>query len=233
MTGAGLKADLWDAFQKRFGVGWVFEGLGSTEANYGITNVDNKAGSVGRVPYPAHTNMKFVRYDVENDDHVRDADGKLVEAKVGEVGEIIAEVLGGTGVGGYFEGYTSREATEQKLLARRGEARRRLVPLGRSRPLRRGGLFLFRRSHRQHLPLEERECVDRGSGGGARGFRRAGDRQRLWREGARRPRGGRVWSRSLMPMRPTFDPQAFFEFATASLPPMRCRLRAAFAGARR
>ncbi|WP_380875008.1 long-chain-acyl-CoA synthetase [Sphingomonas sp. DBB INV C78] len=116
MTGAGLKGDLWDAFQKRFGVGWVFEGLGSTEANYGITNVDNKAGSVGRVPYPAHTNMKFVRYDVEGDDHVRDADGKLVEAKVGEVGEIIAEVLGGTGVGGYFEGYTSREATEQKLL---------------------------------------------------------------------------------------------------------------------
>ncbi|MGH6781727.1 MAG: long-chain-acyl-CoA synthetase, partial [Sphingomonadaceae bacterium] len=91
-------------------------GLGSTEANYGITNVDNKVGSVGRVPYPAHTNMKFVRFDVEADDHVRDAEGRLVEAKVGEVAELIAEVLGGTGVGGYFEGYTSREATEQKLL---------------------------------------------------------------------------------------------------------------------
>ncbi|ARS26532.1 long-chain-acyl-CoA synthetase [Sphingomonas sp. KC8] len=116
MTGAGLKADVWEAFTKRFGVNWVYEGLGSTEANYGITNVDNKAGSVGRVPYPAHTNMKFVRYDIENDDHVRDADGRLVEARPGEVAEIIAEVLGGNGVGGYFEGYTSREATEQKLL---------------------------------------------------------------------------------------------------------------------
>lgn len=116
MTGAGLKADVWTAFQKRFGVNWVFEGLGSTEANYGITNVDNKAGSVGRVPYPAHTNMKFVRYDTENDDHIRDDGGKLVDAKPGEVAEIIAEVLGGTGVGGYFEGYTSLEATEQKLL---------------------------------------------------------------------------------------------------------------------
>lgn len=116
MTGAGLKADVWEAFTKRFGVNWVYEGLGSTEANYGITNVDNKPGSVGRVPYPAHTNMKFVRYDVENDDHIRDADGRLVEAKPGEVAEIIAEVLSGNGVGGYFEGYTSREATEQKLL---------------------------------------------------------------------------------------------------------------------
>lgn len=116
MTGAGLKGELWTTFQQRFGVAQVFEGLGSTEANYGITNVDNKVGSVGRVPYPAHTNMKFVRYDVETDDHIRDADGRLVEARPGEVAELIAEVLGGTGVAGYFEGYTSAEATEQKLL---------------------------------------------------------------------------------------------------------------------
>lgn len=116
MTGAGLKPDVWVEFTRRFGVGQVFEGLGSTEANYGITNVDNKVGSVGRVPYPEHTNMRFVRYDVEADDHVRDADGRLVDAKPGEIAEIIAEVLDGTGVGGYFEGYTSTEATEQKLL---------------------------------------------------------------------------------------------------------------------
>lgn len=116
MTGAGLKPDVWEAFMRRFGVGNVLEGLGSTEANYGFTNVDNKVGSVGRVPYPEHTNMRFVVYDVETDDHVRDADGKLVDAKPGEVAEVIAEVLEGTGVGGYFEGYTSREATEQKLL---------------------------------------------------------------------------------------------------------------------
>lgn len=116
MTGAGLKPDVWVEFTRRFGIGQVFEGLGSTEANYGITNVDNKVGSVGRVPYPQHTNMKFVRYDVEEDDHVRDADGKLVEARPGEIAELIAEVLEGTGVGGYFEGYTSTEATERKLL---------------------------------------------------------------------------------------------------------------------
>ena len=116
MTGAGLKPDLWEAFTRRFGIGQVYEGLGSTEANYGITNVDNKVGSVGRVPYPQHTNMKFVRYDVEADDHVRDAEGRLVEARPGEIAELIAEVLGGTGVGGYFEGYTSAAATEQKLL---------------------------------------------------------------------------------------------------------------------
>lgn len=116
MTGAGLRADLWRAFQQRFGVGTVVEGLGSTEANYGITNVDNRPGSVGRLPYPQHTNMRFIRYDMETEAHVVDADGKPVEAKPGEVAELIAEVLGGTGVAGFFEGYTAAEATEAKLL---------------------------------------------------------------------------------------------------------------------
>ena len=76
MTGAGLKAELWTAFQQRFGVEAVFEGLGSTEGNFGITNVDNCVGSVGRLPYPQHSNIKFLRYDVEADDHVRGADGR-------------------------------------------------------------------------------------------------------------------------------------------------------------
>ena len=116
MGGAGLKADIWETFVNRFGVDDVIEGLGGTETNYGITNVDNRIGSVGRLPYPEHTNIRVIKYDVENDTHVRDADGQLVLAKVGEVGELIAEVLGGNEPAGFFEGYTSREATEAKLL---------------------------------------------------------------------------------------------------------------------
>lgn len=116
MAGAGLRAEPWKRFTKRFGVSQVFEGLGGTEANYGITNVDNKPGSVGRLPYPQHTNMRFIRYDVEKGEHVRDENGRLVEAKAGEVAELIAEVLGGNGVAGYFEGYTSQEETERKLM---------------------------------------------------------------------------------------------------------------------
>ncbi|HET9160834.1 MAG TPA: AMP-binding protein, partial [Caulobacteraceae bacterium] len=57
MTGAGLKPDLWEAFADRFGVDAIIEGLGSTEANYGITNVDGRPGSVGRLPYPRATNI--------------------------------------------------------------------------------------------------------------------------------------------------------------------------------
>lgn len=116
LAGAGLRADVWREFLDRFGVEMIIEGLGSTEANYGISNVDNKIGSIGRLPYPDMTNMRVIRYDVDTDDYIRNQDGSLVCCKAGEVGELIAEVLDGPGAAGMFEGYTSAEATEAKLL---------------------------------------------------------------------------------------------------------------------
>jgi fatty-acyl-CoA synthase len=116
MCGAGMKPDVWAAFQERFGVPDIYEGLGSTEANFGITNADNRVGSVGRLPYPEATNIRILKYDVEAGEHVRDASGNHVLARPHEVGELVAEVLDGTGVGGFFEGYTSHEATEAKLM---------------------------------------------------------------------------------------------------------------------
>ncbi len=116
MSGAGLRADVWRAFQARFGIELICEGLGSTEANYGLTNVDNKVGSVGRLPYPERSNIRVVRYDVETGQHLRNASGSLIECGPDEVGELIAEVLEGPGAAGFFEGYTSPEATAAKIL---------------------------------------------------------------------------------------------------------------------
>jgi fatty-acyl-CoA synthase len=116
ISGAGLKAEVWRQFQERFGIELICEGLGSTEANYGLTNVDNRIGSVGRLPYPERSNIRVVRYDVENATYPRSADGSLILCKPGEVGELIAEVLDGPGAAGFFEGYTSEQATAAKLL---------------------------------------------------------------------------------------------------------------------
>ncbi len=116
MAGAGLKPNIWREFVERFGIESVIEGLGSTEANYGITNVDNVIGSVGRIPFPEYSNIRVVLWDTENGRHQRDAEGRLVLAQAGEVGELIAEVLDNDGVAGFFEGYTSPQATEAKLM---------------------------------------------------------------------------------------------------------------------
>jgi fatty-acyl-CoA synthase len=57
-----------------------------------------------------------VRYDVETGAYLRERDGTLMLCGPGQVGELIAEVLDGPGAAGYFEGYTSAEATAAKLL---------------------------------------------------------------------------------------------------------------------
>ena len=49
---------------ERFGIEQVFEGLGATEANYGLTNVDNVVGAVGRITHPEYTNVRIQRWDV-------------------------------------------------------------------------------------------------------------------------------------------------------------------------
>ncbi len=50
------------------------------------------------------------------DAYLESPTGTLVLCQPGEVGELIAEVLDGPTAAGFFEGYTSAEATEAKLL---------------------------------------------------------------------------------------------------------------------
>ncbi len=115
MAGAGLKPDIWRAFVERFGIEQVFEGLGATEANYGLTNIDNVVGAVGRITHPEYTNVRVQRWDVEGGEPMRDAEGRPLLAGPDELGELIAEVLSGNSGAGFFEGYTSQAATEAKL----------------------------------------------------------------------------------------------------------------------
>jgi fatty-acyl-CoA synthase len=117
MIGAGLGAESWNRWIGRFGHMDIYEGWGATEANTNIINVDNRAGSCGRVPYWEKTNLRIVRYDVENDEHPRDGEGRLILCQPGEAGEAIGKIHGYPDVvAGRFEGYTSPEATERKIL---------------------------------------------------------------------------------------------------------------------
>jgi fatty-acyl-CoA synthase len=117
MVGAGLAPEVWEQWVRRFGEFEIYEGWGSTESNTNTINVDNRVGSCGRVPFWEKTNLRLVRYDVETDSHPRDAYGFLQLCEVGEVGEGIGMIIDIPDVvGGRFEGYTSAEATEKKVL---------------------------------------------------------------------------------------------------------------------
>jgi fatty-acyl-CoA synthase len=117
MTGAGMTRDVWQQFTDRFGDVEIYEGWGSTEANCGLVNVDQKIGSCGRIPFKEKSNARLVKYDLENECHITDQNGHLIECEAGEVGELIAMILDFPGIAaGRFEGYTSAEATEKKIL---------------------------------------------------------------------------------------------------------------------
>jgi fatty-acyl-CoA synthase len=115
--GNGLRPDIWQEFQRRFRIPRIVEFYGATEGNVALVNFDGKTGSVGRIPSKLLMDGRLVRYDVEGDAHLRDERGHLFECKPGEVGELIAALPQKPGeTRGRFEGYTSAEATERKIL---------------------------------------------------------------------------------------------------------------------
>ena len=117
MLGAGLSKEVWTRWIKRFGDLEVFEGWGATEANAATLNVDNRIGSCGRVPFWDKTNLRLLKYDTANQTHLRNAEGRYIHCQPGEVGEAVGMIFNHPEIGaGRFEGYTSAEATEKKIL---------------------------------------------------------------------------------------------------------------------
>ena len=116
ITGNGLRPEIWDAFQRRFAIPKIIEFYGATEGNVSMLNYDGKKGAVGRVPSYMRGLIptRIVRFDVEKEMPVRDADGFCIECGDDEAGEAVGRVRNEAGA--TFEGYTGRADTEKKLL---------------------------------------------------------------------------------------------------------------------
>lgn len=118
MTGAGMGRDIWEGFAQRFGEHIrILEGWGSTEANCNMTNLDNRVGACGRLPYKEKSIVRLVRYSVEDDCHLLDDNGFMQEAGDDQVGELLGLVHTADGqVVSPFDGYSSPAASAKKLL---------------------------------------------------------------------------------------------------------------------
>ena len=117
MAGTGLAPEVWNQWVERFGEQQIYEGWGSTESNTNTLNLENRIGSCGRVPFWEKSNLRLVRYDQETGTHPRDENGFLQLADVDEPGEAIGMIYDYPDIiAGRFEGYTSAEATEKKIL---------------------------------------------------------------------------------------------------------------------
>jgi fatty-acyl-CoA synthase len=117
--GNGLRPEVWNAFQTRFRIPRILEFYAATEGNVSLFNVEGEPGSIGRIPpYLAHRfPAALIRFDVEKGEPVRDEQGFCIRCQPNEVGEAIGRIINDTSnVGGRFEGYTSPEATEKKIV---------------------------------------------------------------------------------------------------------------------
>ncbi|XP_037373188.1 long-chain fatty acid transport protein 5 isoform X2 [Talpa occidentalis] len=113
--GNGLRADVWAAFQRRFGPVRVLEVYGSTEGNVGFVNYPGRCGAVGKTSclLRALNPFELVRFDVEAAEPARDGRGLCIPARAGEPGLLLTQVLGRAP----FEGYRGpRELSERKLV---------------------------------------------------------------------------------------------------------------------
>jgi len=123
--GNGLRPEIWNEFQRRFHIPEIGEIYGATEANSGCYNHCKNyegQGAVGRAGAILSRMFatKIVRYNVEEDDVVRDPQtGLCMECEYDEVGELVAPIRTldtANGKMDNFEGYTNKEATEKKIL---------------------------------------------------------------------------------------------------------------------
>lgn len=122
--GAGLRPDVWKAFQDRFGVETVVEFYGATEGTMGTWNVSRNSfseGAVCRVGWLfgllIRSSSQIVAVDWDTDAPLRDPKtGFCIRCQEGETGELILKVPP-KDVHSKFQGYfNNKEATEKKVL---------------------------------------------------------------------------------------------------------------------
>lgn len=108
IVGNGLRPDIWEGFVSRFGIKRVIEFYGSTEGNAESINLLGTPGSCG-VMIPGK--MAIVKYDIDEEEFIRDAKGFCVPTEPGEPGVLLGHIKPRN----EFAGYTDEGATSAKI----------------------------------------------------------------------------------------------------------------------
>ncbi len=108
IIGNGMRPEVWDEFQQRFGVKHICEFYGASECNLAFVNAFNLPRTAGFCP------LKYavVAFDQQQEEPVRNHKGYMRRVKRGDVGLLLSEVSERVP----FDGYTDPKANEAKLL---------------------------------------------------------------------------------------------------------------------
>jgi fatty-acyl-CoA synthase len=117
--GNGLAGEVWEAFTNRFHIPQVLEFYASTEGSVSLFNLRGKPGAIGHIPgYLSHRfSPLLVKFDAETGAPVRNEDGFCIRCTSNETGEALGSIAGDrSNPGSIFEGYTSDQESEKKVL---------------------------------------------------------------------------------------------------------------------
>jgi fatty-acyl-CoA synthase len=117
--GNGLRADVWEEFQRRFHIPQIIEFYAATEGNFSLYNCEGRVGAIGKIPsFLKHRlSVALVKFDFETGEPIRNEEGFCIRCSTNEAGEAIGQILDdGASAAGRFEGYADKAATEKKML---------------------------------------------------------------------------------------------------------------------
>ncbi|GLE03480.1 hypothetical protein PINS_up012382 [Pythium insidiosum] len=120
--GNGLRPDVWAEFQRRFKIPTVYEFYGSTEGISGMFNACTSPEDQGHLGRPGYlvrklSGLRIAKFDVENEQHVRDRNGFFIECGVNEPGELLC-AISERDPAKTFNGYYNNERESNKKVLR-------------------------------------------------------------------------------------------------------------------
>lgn len=108
ILGNGLRAEIWDAFQQRFGIKRICELYGASEGNVGFVNAFNLRRTVGFSPMT----YAIVKFDIDNERPLVNSSGHMQRVGKGQIGLLITAVTDKAP----FDGYTNNQAANDAKL---------------------------------------------------------------------------------------------------------------------
>ena len=107
VVGNGMRPDIWDEFQERFGIDRIVEFYGASELNLVFVNAFSASRTAGFCPLP----YAIVEYDDEGKPK-RDSSGRLRKVKRGGTGLLLSGITNRVPL----DGYTDSSETEKKVV---------------------------------------------------------------------------------------------------------------------
>src|SRR5262249_1707550 len=110
---------VWPRFKARFAIPQILEFYSATDSNVNLFNFDGRPGAVGRVPWflKRRFPIAIVRFDLDKQAPIRNAQGFCERAAPDEVGEAIGQISTDPARANMrFEGYADPADNGAKIL---------------------------------------------------------------------------------------------------------------------